>query len=242
MNKQTGILISFEGVDGCGKSTQISRLAQRLKQVGHEVVLVREPGSTPISEAVRQILLNPQFHEMDDRCELLLYEAARAQLVSEVIAPAIQAGKVVLCDRFYDSTTVYQGMVRGLGVDCVKQLNLLAVQRCVPDLTIVLDVEDVSCAYARATRKSTDRLEAAGLAFQRQVRDGFRQLAAGDQNRIVQVPALGTPEEVGERIAAVLNARFGSKLMGPKAASKPDWRFESSADTPQSSFLVENGN
>lgn len=218
---KSGAFISFEGIDGCGKSTQISLVARAFEQAGSRVIVLREPGSTRIGEEIRSLLLNPLFAEMDDRCELLLYEAARAQLVSEVIKPALQEGLVVLCDRFFDSTSVYQGIVRGLGQQCVAHLNEIAVASCVPHLTILLDVEDVRETYARATRVATDRLEAAGLDFQVRVRDGFRQLAQAYPERIVSIDAGHSPEAVCQEIISRINEHYQLSLAMSFAVS-PD--------------------
>ena len=136
-----GIFISMEGPDGSGKTTQITLLRNHLEQRGYdEVVITREPGGTVISEAVRGIILNREYAEMDDRTEAMLYAAARAQLVAQVIKPALESGKAVISDRFVDSSAVYQGMARGLGVQNVYDLNAFAIQGIMPDLTIHLDL------------------------------------------------------------------------------------------------------
>ncbi|MBF0921556.1 MAG: dTMP kinase, partial [Atopobium sp.] len=165
MNKSTrtsqGLFITLEGVDGCGKSTQASLLREDLEALGFDVVFVREPGGTAISEQIRGVVLNPENGMMCDECELLLYEASRAQLVGEVIRPALAAGKVVLCDRFYDSTYAYQAAGRGLDTDLVHRANCLGSCGVFPDRTLVFMLEP-TVAHARATQNDADRLEAEG--------------------------------------------------------------------------------
>lgn len=193
---ERGKFITLEGVDGCGKSTQARLLARALELAGREVLLLREPGGVSISEQIRAILLDPSNDGMSATCELLLYEAARAQLVHEVIAPALASGAVVVCDRFYDSTTAYQGFAGGLGEKAVARANELAVGGCHPDLTIVYDLP-VAEAYARATAGAPDRMEAKGLAYQERVAAGFRAVAAAEPERVHVVDAAGS-------VAAVL--------------------------------------
>ncbi len=193
---ERGKFITLEGVDGCGKSTQARLLARALELAGRDVLLLREPGGVSISEQIRAILLDPSNEGMSATCELLLYEAARAQLVHEVIAPALASGAVVVCDRFYDSTTAYQGFAGGLGEKDVARANELAVGGCHPDLTIVYDLPAAE-AYARATAGEPDRMEAKGLAYQEQVAAGFAAVAAADPARVRTVDAAGS-------VAAVL--------------------------------------
>lgn len=185
-----GRFITLEGVDGCGKSTQARLLTAALRNAGHEVLHLREPGGVKISEKIRALLLDPENGEMGDVCELLLYEAARAQLVHELVAPALAAGATVVCDRFYDSTTAYQGYADGLDLRMVAQANALAVNGCRPDLTLAFDI-DPETAYARRADRSEgeDRLEAKGLAFQRKVAEGFRAIAAAEPARVKLIDA-----------------------------------------------------
>ena len=150
-----GMFITLEGADGCGKSTQAALLAQTLEAAGREVVRLREPGGTPISEKVRALLLDPANAEMVPECELLLYEASRAQLTRQVIEPALARGAVVLCDRYYDSTYAYQAGGRGLDDALVRRANELGGCGCAPDRTLVLDLEP-SVGYARATAGGAD--------------------------------------------------------------------------------------
>ncbi len=198
-----GIFITFEGGEGTGKSTQIGLLVKRLQAAGHDVLALREPGGSAIGEQIRAVLLDPANHAMDAVTELFLYEAARAQVVAEIIAPALAAGKVVLCDRFFDSTTAYQGYGRGIDLERVYALNRAAVGEYVPDRTIVLDL-DSERGLHRATRRATDRLESAGSEFHARVRKGFLAIAEAEPARVRVVSAEGTRGEVADRIDAQL--------------------------------------
>lgn len=178
-----GFFITFEGIEGCGKSTQLELLKSHLEKRGRSVLAVREPGGTLLGENVRAVLLNSTDEPVDPWAELFLYEACRAQLVSRVIRPALEAGKVVLCDRFFDSTTAYQGFGRGLDRGRIEELNLLATGGLVPDLTVLVDCpEEVGLrrAWARidASRGAKeDRFEKEALDFHRRVRAGFLEIA-----------------------------------------------------------------
>ena len=207
MPSARGTFITLEGVDGSGKSTQASLLVERLRQEGREVVALREPGGTPISEKIRALLLDPENAEMADECELLLYEASRAQLVREVIEPALLRGAIVVCDRFYDSTHAYQHGGRGLSDALVSRANELGCCGLSPDVTLVLDI-DPAAALARATAQGADRLEVEGLAFQQRVRKDYLALAKADPARVCVVDAAGDPALVAGRIDAAL-ARAG---------------------------------
>ncbi|WP_455138824.1 dTMP kinase [Thermophilibacter sp.] len=198
-----GIFITLEGADGCGKSTQAGPLADALAAGGREVVRLREPGGTPISEKVRALLLDPANAGMAAECELMLYEASRAQLVREVIEPALARGAAVLCDRFYDSTYAYQAGGRGLPDELVRRANALGSCGLAPDRTLVLDL-DPELAYARATAGGADRMEAEGLAFQRRVRDAYLRLAAEEPDRVRVVDASGERDEVAVRLRAAV--------------------------------------
>lgn len=191
-----GLFITVEGVDGCGKTTQAARIAAALEAAGHDVLRLREPGGVAISEQIRGILLDPAHGEMGDVCELLLYEAARAQLVYEVIAPALAAGKTVVCDRFYDSTTAYQAYANGFDLESVKRANALAVGECRPDVTLVFDVDVDVAAARRHGRDAADRLELKGLEYQRRVARGFRAIAAEEPRRVRVVDASRGIDEV----------------------------------------------
>lgn len=194
-----GLFITVEGIDGCGKSTQARLIAAALEAAGHDVLRLREPGGVKISEQIRAILLDPANAEMGDACELLLYEAARAQLVHQVIRPALAAGKTVVCDRFYDSTTAYQAFADGLDRNMVSQANELAVDGCRPDLTLVFDLPVEDALRRRSGREAEDRLELKGLEFQERVAAGFRAVAADEPDRVKLIDA-------GESIAEVFSS------------------------------------
>ena len=191
-----GLFITVEGIDGCGKSTQATLIAHALEAAGHDVLRLREPGGAAISEKIRAILLDPANGEMGDVCELLLYEAARAQLVHQVIEPALAEGKTVTCDRFYDSTTAYQAFADGLDRDMVAMANELAVDGCRPNLTFVFDLPVEMALRRRSGRGAEDRLELKGLEFQQRVAAGFRAVAADEPDRVKLINAGGSIVEV----------------------------------------------
>ncbi|MGQ5425716.1 dTMP kinase [Thermophilibacter sp. ZX-H3] len=198
-----GIFITLEGADGCGKSTQAELLAEVLLARGREVVRLREPGGTPISEKIRALLLDSANAEMVPETELLLYEASRAQLTRQVIEPALERGAVVLCDRYYDSTYAYQAGGRGLDETIVRQSNVLGSCGRVPDRTLVLDL-DPAIGYARATAGGADRMEAEGLAFQERVRAAYLRLADEEPARVRVVDAAGEKDAVTARLVSAL--------------------------------------
>jgi dTMP kinase len=182
--------LSFEGSEGSGKSTQIDLLAARIKAAGHEVVVTREPGGTEIGEEIRHLLKHAQSGQaMCPETELLLFAASRAQLVREVIAPALHENKIVLCDRFLDSTTVYQGVARKLSADPVAMINRFAVDVVLPNLTVVLDMPaDIGLARARKrTGEQPDRMEQESLDFYQRVREGYLALAKSAPKRFLVV-------------------------------------------------------
>ncbi|MFW9842926.1 MAG: dTMP kinase [Candidatus Thorarchaeota archaeon] len=175
-----GLFITFEGIDGCGKTTQARRLYNSLKRRGYPVLFIREPGGTPVSERIRRVLLN-DAHEITPLTELFLYEAARAQLAEAVILPELRKGTIVVCDRYYDSTTAYQGYGRGLDQRLIKMLNELASLRTPPDLTFIFDVDYETSMTRR--KKKADRLERESRAFFNRIRRGFRKIAG--EKRVV---------------------------------------------------------
>ena len=200
-----GRFITFEGGEGCGKSTQVKRLAEALEASGREVVVTREPGGTRLAELVRSLLKDEREDPPCDRSELLLFLAARAQLVRNVIRPALASGKWVVCDRFSDSTFAYQGYGRGLPLDELCLMNGFACDGLAPDLTLLLDVRpEVARARMRrreeATNTSADRIEQAGDGFHDRLRAGFMEIAAADPGRIKVIDANGTPDEVWEKV------------------------------------------
>ncbi len=185
-----GMFITLEGIDGCGKSTQARLIKAALEHAGRDVVLLREPGGVEISEKIRSLLLDPANAAMCDTCELLLYEAARAQHVHEAIRPALAAGKVVLCDRFYDSTTAYQSCAGSVPRETASAANALAAGDCVPDLTLVFDIDPHEAAHRAAAREGApDRIEAKGLAYQERVAAGYRTIAREEPGRVKLVDA-----------------------------------------------------
>ena len=210
MEQEQGIFISFEGGEGVGKSTQILLLAWRLEAAGVEVLRLREPGGTQIGEKIRTILLDTHNTDLDGTSELLLYEAARSQLVSQVIEPALKRGVTVLCDRFTDSTLAYQGVARGLGFELVEQANQLGCKGLVPNRTIVL-THDTKKALDRAVKEGADRLEAEGLDFHQRVMQGFIQIAERYPERVRLVPSLPGKKETAEAVFAELKDLFPLK-------------------------------
>ena len=184
-----GIFITMEGPDGAGKTTQIEALSTYLREQGYEVLITREPGGTAISEAVRGILLDPVYKEMKPETELLLYASARAQLVGEVIGPAVDAGKAVISDRFVDSSVVYQGIARGLGVETVYEVNRPAIGAYMPDVTILLDLPAEVGIARKKNQAELDRMEQESLEFHKKVAEGYRTLAKRDPERIQTIDA-----------------------------------------------------
>lgn len=194
------MFITFEGIDASGKSTQAHLLESRFKREGFRTLLVREPGGTALSEAVRTMLLH-SHGELDARAEFLLFSAARAELVSKVLLPELGRGTIVICDRFYDSSTAYQGYGRGLPLDEIEHVNRLASHEVVPDLTFYLDVSLANAAKRRATNGTRDRIEQAGDAFYERVLKGYQKIAEQHRDRFHVVDgAEGSPEEIHESI------------------------------------------
>jgi dTMP kinase len=209
---QRGVLISFEGSEGSGKSTQIAHLAEQLQLVGREVVSTREPGGTEIGEQVRNIIVhNSKGDEMCAETELLLFAASRAQLVREIIAPNLLKGVVVLCDRYIDSSTVYQGVARNLSRDPVQQINQFAVGNVLPDLTIVLDVP-TGVSLNRINQRASDlpnRMERENIDFYKKVRDGYLVLARSLPRRFFVVDGTLPEDKVRRLIWAEVKKRLG---------------------------------
>jgi dTMP kinase len=201
--KPTGKLISFEGPEGSGKSTQIARLAKHLSLLGREVLTTREPGGTEIGEQIRNIIVhNSKGDEMCPETELFLFAAARAQLVRETIAPALIQGRIVLSDRFLDSSTVYQGIARNLASDPVQQINHFAVGNVMPDLTIIIDVPtEVSLERIRLRASDIpDRMERENAEFFAKVREGYLLLAKGMPQRFIVIDGAQTEAEVEKQV------------------------------------------
>ncbi len=200
-----GRFITFEGGEGCGKSTQVKRLAAALAEAGVGAVVTREPGGTRLAELIRGLLREELRDPPCDKAEFLLFLAARAQLVKNVIEPALAAGKWVVSDRFSDSTFAYQGYGRGLPLDTLRIINDFATDGLKPDLTFLLDVTpETAVARLRgreaATATAADRIESAGAAFHARLRTGFLEMASAEPTRIVKIDANGTPDDVWGRI------------------------------------------
>jgi dTMP kinase len=208
------LFITFEGIEGCGKTTQLGLLQERLEAEGYAVEVTREPGGTPIAEAIRAILLDPANTAMFPRTELLLYEAARAQHVEERIRPALEAGRVVLCDRFFDSTTAYQGAGRCLPPEKVAWLHQFAIRGIMPDITLLLNLPVDMGMRRIAGRGLCDRLEAEDTVFHERVRRAFLALAEESPERIVRLDATAPAEAVGEAVWQAVAPRLPEKKEG----------------------------
>ncbi len=207
----SGLFITFEGIEGSGKSTQAEILRVYLEDKGIRVDMTREPGGTPIAEAIRTVLLDPAYGEMDPTAELLLYQAARSQHVHERILPALEAGVTVLCDRFTDSTTAYQGAGRGLPAPELEALHSMATGGLVPDLTILIDLA-AEVGLARATRDGeSDRIEQESIDFHERVRAGFLDLAQQDRDRVKQVDGQESPERVATAIRTEIDILLAAR-------------------------------
>lgn len=200
-----GLFITFEGPDGCGKTTQMKLLAEYFEKKGKEVVLTREPGGKGLGEKVREILLNYDG-EVSDRCESFLFLADRAQNIDIIVNPAVKEGKLVLCDRHIDSTVAYQGYGRGLNIDRINMLNNLATNGKKPDLTLVFDV-DVETSMKRVG-KEKDRMESAGIDFHNRVRKGYLELAKQEPKRIKVLDATKSIEEIHKDVINILAEVF----------------------------------
>ncbi len=196
---KNGIFITFEGIDGSGKTTQITALIQHLEKVGIPYQLFREPGGTEIGEKIRDILLDKKHDNMLPMAELLLYSASRYQLTKSQIIPALDLGKVVICDRFFDSTTAYQGFGRGIDLDFILQLNAAATDSLVPDKTFILDIS-LEERQLRFGNKNLDRLEQEALDFHKRVRDGFLKMAMNEPERFIVLEGNRSPEELSKEI------------------------------------------
>lgn len=206
-----GIFITMEGPDGSGKSTQIELLKQYLEGAGYDVLITREPGGTRISEAIREIILNSEYTEMSPVTEMMLYASARAQLIAEVIGPAIESGKAVISDRFVDSSLVYQGMARGLGVETVYEINKVAIGEYMPQLTIMLDLPAEVGISRKKDQKELDRMELESLDFHKKVAAGYREMAQRFPERIKSIDATLPIGEIYGIIKGSVEGLLGSK-------------------------------
>lgn len=201
-----GLFITFEGNDGSGKTTQILRLKEYLMEKGMEVVLVREPGGTPIGEKIRQLVLGNENQGMCLITEMMLYAASRAQLVHQIIRPGILEGKAVICDRFVDSSYAYQGIGRDLGLETVRSVNQYAIGDCMPDLTFFMDVDaDTAMARRNAKGEEADRIESEHMDFHRKVYEGYNQLVTLYPERIKRIDVKVSPDKVFESIKSYMD-------------------------------------
>lgn len=203
---QKGLFITFEGADGCGKTTQLNLLKKYLENKGYEIVLTREPGGKGLGEKVREILLNYDG-DVSDRCESFLFLADRAQNIDIIVNPAIEQGKIVLCDRHTDSSVAYQGYGRGLDIEQIDKLNNLATNGKKPDLTLVFDV-DIETSMARVG-KEKDRMENSGNEFFNRVRNGYLELAKKEPQRIKVVDSTKTIEEIHKNVVNIVEKILG---------------------------------
>ncbi len=200
-----GLFITFEGADGCGKTTQLKLLAEYLQKNGVDVLVTREPGAKGLGEKLRDILLNYDG-VVSDRCEAFLFLADRAQHIDTIVAPAVDAGKVVLCDRHIDSTAAYQGYGRGQDIVQINNLNMIATGGRKPDLTIVFDI-DAETSLARVG-SAKDRMESSGIEFFNRVRDGYLKIAALEPNRIKVLDATKSIDEVQQDVIELINTKL----------------------------------
>ena len=181
-----GLFITFEGIDGSGKTTQIKLLSDYLLKKGLDVVIAREPGGTSIGDMIRDILLNPSNRDMSVRAETLLFQASRAEIVEKVIEPALNQGRIVICDRFFDSTIAYQGIARGLGIEPMLDMSLWTTRGLVPDLTFLLSVDIEACEKRmKARMKTPDRIEYEETCFKEKIQKGYIELARVFKERVV---------------------------------------------------------
>lgn len=216
--KKVSLLITFEGIEGTGKTTQIKKLKDALETQGHSVVLTREPGGTPIGDQIRQIVLDSQNSAIVPECELLLYAAQRAQHVQGLILPALAKGSIVLCDRFTDATTAYQGHGRGFPKELIAQLNQLTAAGANPDLTFLLDCEPEAGLKRANTRieqttsgPREDRFERLAIDFHRKVRQGYLEIAQKEPQRVILLDATADVESLHQQILQRVLERLGTK-------------------------------
>lgn len=213
-----GVLISFEGVDGSGKSTQARMLYDYLKKHNYDVLFIREPGGTAVSEAIRAILLDNAHAKMSARTELLLFLAARAELVDEVIVPALNQGRIVITDRFSDSTLAYQIDGRRLPREIVTETNSFAAAGVKPGLTFIVDLE-IAKAHSRLKEKK-DRMESSTREFHKRVRRGFLKIAKAEPRRVKVVDGKKTPDAIFQEVLAVSQAFLTRRKLGPQKRTK----------------------
>ena len=202
-----GKFITFEGCDGSGKSTQLKLLSEYLTKEGIPHIFTREPGGGKISEAIREILLSGKNMEMTDECEALLYAASRVQHLYDRVEPALAEGKLVICDRYVDSSLAYQAHARGLGVEFVSKINAFALEEYPPDVTVFIDLTPEAAFLRKHGADENDRLEQAGMAFHKRVYEGYKAVAKAYPDRVVCVDGNQTPKEIFEEVVRVLKER-----------------------------------
>ncbi len=207
-----GFFITFEGADGCGKTTQIRLLYEYLSECGANVSLTREPGGCEISERIRSLVLDVKAMGMTDECEALLFAAQRSQHVKDMILPALKNGEIVLCDRFVDASIAYQGAGRGLG-DWVRLINAPAVGNCMPDITLWFDIDPKTALSRRISASGADRIESEGAGFMKRVNDAFAEMCKKEPDRIVRVDASGNIEQIQDRVRQIVM----DKVLGTKS-------------------------
>ncbi len=202
-----GKFITFEGCEGVGKSTQLRLLQEYFRDNNIEAVFTREPGGVRICETIRGVILNKEFTEMSSTCEAMLYAASRAQLVSEIILPALNSGKIVLCDRYVDSSYAYQGYAREIGIDKIEEINKPAMSSAIPDLTIFLDLSPKDAFRRKGGRDSDDRMENEKIEFHEKVYEGYKEVAKRFPERVVSIRPAGSKIETHHAILKVLKEK-----------------------------------
>ena len=208
--------ITFEGSEGCGKSTQVQTLARRLDSCGVPLLVTREPGGTALGESIRELLqFAPHNFTITPEAELLLFQASRSQLVREIIKPALERGMCVIADRFFDSTSAYQGAARKLDQKVVEYLNAFAVGNCVPDITFVLDVDAATSSSRMQGPRKPDRMEQQPAEFYEDVREAYRELAKRDPNRVVLIDGSRDADQVANEIWETVSSRFPALTPNP---------------------------
>lgn len=202
-----GKFITFEGCEGSGKSTQVAMFREYLEKNGIDYIFTREPGGTPVAEKIRNIILDIENKEITDECEALLYASARAQHIKEKILPSIRQGKLVLCDRYIDSSLAYQAYARGLGVDFITKINSYAIENCMPDYTVFLDISSTDAFKRKGGSDKDDRLEQAGFEFHEKVYSGYKKVIESDKERFLIIDCSGTKYQTHNNIVNALKEK-----------------------------------
>lgn len=200
-----GLFITFEGTDGSGKTTQIGFLKDYLNKAGYDVLLTREPGGNRISEKIRSVILDPEYTEMDSIAEFLLYSAARAQLVQEVIKPSLERGTIVVCDRYFDSSYAYQGYGRGMDMKVLESISMMATGGLLPDVTFFFDLDPEIALNRRLASSQSDRIENEQLEFHKRVHAGYVKLAENSPDRIRRIDAARSAESIWTDVRNILD-------------------------------------